>query len=103
MRLRTHLKPKTLASPATDKDERLSIMKSEPEKVITSLAHNGKLPAKAIFHRGGDVSARDDKGRWHRHLATVPPSIIMKLDRPTRARLWIRNFSVERAWAEANA
>jgi hypothetical protein len=78
-------------------------MKSEPEKVITSLAHNGKLPAKAIFHRGGDVSARDDKGRWHRHLATVPPSIIMKLDRPTRARLWIRNFSVERAWAEANA
>ena len=78
-------------------------MKSEPEKFITSLAHNGKLPAKAIFHRGGDVSARDDKGRWHRHLAEVPPSVINKLDRQSRARLWERNYKVERAWAEANA
>jgi hypothetical protein len=70
---------------------------------IAPLAKNGKSPVTVIFHHNGTVSFKDAEGRWTRHLAVVPPSIIMKLERYTRARLWYRNFKVERAWAEANA
>jgi hypothetical protein len=76
-------------------------MNKVTNRQVLRLAENGKSPV--VFHRNGTVSYRDDEGRWTRHLAVVPPSIIMKLDRDTRARLWYRNFKVERAWAEANA
>jgi hypothetical protein len=78
-------------------------MKKEDPKQLPRLAENGKSPVAIRFHRNGTVSFRNDEGRWTHHLATVPPSIIRKLDRYTRARLWCRNFRVERAWAEANA
>jgi hypothetical protein len=78
-------------------------MKKEDPKQLPRLAENGKSPVAIKFHRYSTVSFRDVEGKWTRHLAAVPPSIIMKLDRDTRARLWIRNFKVERAWAEANA
>jgi hypothetical protein len=78
-------------------------MNKVSNRQLLRLAENGKSPVAIKFHRDSTVSFRDVEEKWTRHLAAVPPSIIMKLDRDTRARLWIRNFKVERAWAEANA
>jgi len=78
-------------------------MKSKPNRQLPRLAENGKSPVAIRFHRNGTVSFRDGEGRWTHHIAAVPPRIVMKLDRYTRARLWYRNFKVERAWAEAHA
>jgi hypothetical protein len=72
-------------------------------KQVPPLAKNGKSPIAICFHRNGTVSFRDGEGRWTHRITAVPPSVIMKLDRDTRARLWYRNFKIERAWAEANA
>jgi len=77
--------------------------KSKPDRQLPRLAKNGKSSFAVTFHRDGILSFRDAQGRWTHYLAALPASIIMKLDRPTRARLWIRNFKSERAWAEANA
>jgi hypothetical protein len=78
-------------------------MKKEDSKQLTRLVPNGKSPVKAQFHRDGTISFRDEEGRWTHHATRVSPRIIMKLDRYTRARLWYRNFQLERSWAEAHA
>jgi len=79
-------------------------MKKSKIYINSPTGRNGKsLPPTVQWHRDGTVSFRDGDGRWTHHIAAVPPSVIMKLDRFTRARLWYRNFKVERAWAEAHA
>jgi hypothetical protein len=78
-------------------------MKVSDTDQIHRFAKNGKSPVALFFHRDGTRSFRDGQGRWIRHLATVSPQIINQLDRHTRVRLWVRDFQVERAWAQAHA
>jgi hypothetical protein len=78
-------------------------MKPENNHTHNPTCPNGKSSVAFHFHRNGTVSFKDGEGRWTRYLAEVPPRIIVQLDRRTRARLWYRNFKVERAWAEANS
>jgi hypothetical protein len=103
-RLRTVLETKT---PGYTPDRFLpsasAFMKYKTKLAIPPLAKNGKSPVALCFHRNGTVSFKDGEGRWVRYLAEVPPSIIVQLDRVTKARLWYRNFKVERAWAQAHA
>jgi hypothetical protein len=78
-------------------------MKTESNHTNNPTSPNGKSSVAFHFHRNGTVSFKDGEGRWTRYLAEVPPRIIMQLPRDIRARLWYRNFKVERAWAEAHA
>ena len=75
----------------------------KPERSVTQLAANGKHPVKVAFHSDGTISFRDAEGHWTDNLVALPARLIGKLDRRTRARLWYRNFQIERAWAEAHA
>jgi hypothetical protein len=78
-------------------------MHQKTDEVITPLAKQSKLPLAVRFHRDGSISVQDTEGRWIQRFGTLPARIINQLDRRTRARLWYRNFKVERAWAEAHA
>jgi hypothetical protein len=75
----------------------------KPTQAIPPLALRGKPPVQMHFHRDGSVSFRDVHGHWTQFTHAVPPSVITQLERHTRARLWYRNFQVERVWAEVNA
>jgi hypothetical protein len=72
-------------------------------KFVAHVATNGKSRVAIQFHRDGLLSFRNEDGHWTHQLAGLPASDIMKLPRYTRARLWYRNFRVERAWAEVHA
>jgi hypothetical protein len=102
-RLRTVPETKTPAEFLGRTGRRQVVMNQKTDRHIAPLAGNGKTSVALHFHRNGTLSFKDAEGKWTRYLAEVPPHLINKLDRRTRLRLWVRDFKVERAWAEANA